>query len=99
MHNPLNLGAGGPQKSTPGATPMRYEQETEAAVHTSSQNWAGEDWRFDFCCNIQMVGSDMYLQAAADGVMVWHTSDSSGPAKHHLQATAYLSIVADRVHH
>ncbi len=48
-------------------------------------------------CLVSMV------QAAAGGVMVWgifscHTLGLLTPAEHHLNATAYLSIVAKHVH-
>ncbi len=43
------------------------------------------------------------VQAAGGGVMVWgifswHTLGPFVPIEHHLNATAYLSIVADHVH-
>ncbi len=43
------------------------------------------------------------VQAAGGGVMVrgifsWHTLGPLVPIEHHLNATAYLSIVADHVH-
>ncbi len=69
----------------------------------------------NFCCNIQMVGSeigeknmkawihpDSTIQAAGGSVMVWrifywHTLGPLVPTEHRLNATAYLSIVADHV--
>ncbi len=72
----------------------------------------------DFCCDIQMVGSEFgvkehesmdpsclvsTVQAAGSGVMVWglfswYTLGPLVPIEHRLNATAYLSIVADHVH-
>ncbi len=72
----------------------------------------------DFCCDIQMVGSEFgykehkskdpsclvsTVQADVGGVMVWrifswHTLGPLVPIEHRLNATAYLSIVADHVH-
>ncbi len=44
------------------------------------------------------------VQTGGGGVMVWgifswHTLGPLVPIEHHLNATAYLSIVADHVHH
>ncbi len=72
----------------------------------------------DFCCDIQMVGSEFSIKyikmdlsclvstvqaAGAGGVMVWgifswHTLGPLVPIEHCLNATVYLSIVADHVH-
>ncbi len=61
----------------------------------------------DFCCDIQMVGSESGNMKATvqtgGGVMVWgifswHTLDPLVPVEHRFNATAYLSIVADHVH-
>ncbi len=66
----------------------------------------------DFCCDIQMVGSEFGIkntkagstvQAGGWGVTVWgifswHTLGLLVPIEHRLNATAYLSIVADHVH-
>ncbi len=72
----------------------------------------------DFCCDIEMVGSEFgakhmksmdpsclvsMVQAGGGGVMVWgifcwHTLGPFVPIEHRLNATAYLSIVADYVH-
>ncbi len=71
----------------------------------------------DFCCDIQMVGSEFgvknmkawiilllsTVQAGGGGVMVWgifswHTLGLLVPIEHRLNATVYLSIVADHVH-
>ncbi len=67
----------------------------------------------DFCCDIQMVGSEFgvknmkavvsTVQAGGGGVMVWgmfswHTLGLLVPIEHRLNPTAYLSIVADHVY-
>ncbi len=68
----------------------------------------------DFCCDIQMVGSEFGIKImdpsclvstvhGGGGVMVWgifswHTLGPLVPIEHSLNATAYLSIVADHVH-
>ncbi len=62
----------------------------------------------DFCCGIQMVGSEfggksMESMKAGGGVRVWgifywHTLGPLVLIEHRLNATAYLSIVADHVH-
>ncbi len=67
----------------------------------------------DFCCGIQMVGSEhesmdpsclvSTVQAGGGGVMVWgifswHTLGSLVPIERCLNATAYLSIVTDHVY-
>ncbi len=62
----------------------------------------------DFCCNIQMVGSDLdpsFLVSTVQqvvcngaGIFSWHTLGPLVQIEHHLNATAYLSIVADHVH-
>ncbi len=66
----------------------------------------------DFCCDIQMVGSEfgiknmkawIHMVHAGGGVMVsgifsWHTLGPLVPIEHRLNTTAYLSIVADHVH-
>ncbi len=46
---------------------------------------------------------DLTVQAGGDGVMVcgiysWHTLGPLAPIEHRLNATAYLSIVADHLH-
>ncbi len=66
----------------------------------------------DFCCDIQMVGSEFgvknmkavvsTVQAGGGGVMVWgmfswHTLGLLVPIEHRLNTTAYLSIVVDHV--
>ncbi len=68
----------------------------------------------DFCCDTQMVGSEFGVKnmvssclvsmvQAGGGVMVWgifswHTLGPLVPIEHHLNATAFLSIVAEHVH-
>ncbi len=64
----------------------------------------------NFCCDIQMVESEFGVKnclvstvQAGGGVMVWgifswHTFGPLVPIEHHLNTTAYLSIVADHVH-
>ncbi len=68
----------------------------------------------DFCCNIQMVGSEFgvknmkaclvsTVQAPGGGVMVWgifswQTLGPFVPIENHLYATDYQSIVANHVH-
>ncbi len=67
----------------------------------------------DFWCNIQMAGSEFGVKnikasclvstVQAGGVMVWgifywHTFGPLVPTDHHLNATTYLSIVADHIH-
>ncbi len=72
----------------------------------------------NFCCNIQMVGSEFGVkniksmdpsclvstdQAGGGGVIVggmfsWQTLDPLVLIEHRLNATVYLSIVADHVH-
>ncbi len=66
----------------------------------------------DFCCDIQMVGSEFgvknmkawisTVQAGGDvmvwGIFSWHTLGPLVPIEYRLNATAYLSIVADHVH-
>ncbi len=67
----------------------------------------------DFCCDIQMVGSEFgkknkkaWIHPALSqrfrlvvvwGIFSWHTLDPLVPIEHRLNATAYLSIVADHV--
>ncbi len=69
----------------------------------------------DFCCDIQMLGSEFgvknmdpsclvsTIQAGGGGVIVWgmfswHTLGPLAPIEHSINATAYLTIVADHVH-
>ncbi len=67
----------------------------------------------DLCCNIQMVESEFGVKnmdpsclvstVQAVGVMVWgifswHTLGPLVPTEHRLNATVYLSIIADHVH-
>ncbi len=66
----------------------------------------------DFCCDIQMVGSEfgiknmkawIHMVHAGGGVMVsgicsWHTLGPLVPIEHRLNTTDSLSIVADNVH-
>ncbi len=72
----------------------------------------------DFCCDIQMIGSEFGVKnmkawihpvstvqagGGGGGVMVWgifywHTLGPLVPIEHCLNATVYLSIVADHVH-
>ncbi len=113
------------QKTTPGAAPVSWEQETEATIRTGSPKldnrrlekvalseesrfllrhsdgrvriWRNEHESMDPSCLVSMV------QAGGGGVMVWaifswHTLGPLVPIEHRLNATAYLSIVADYVH-
>ncbi len=70
----------------------------------------------DFCCDIQMVGSEfgvknmkawihpvfsqrfMWWWCYGVGIFSWHTLGPLVPIEHRLNATAYLSIIADHVH-
>ncbi len=68
----------------------------------------------DFCCNIQMVGSEFgvknmkaWIHPALSqwfrlvvvwGIFSWHILGPLGPIEHHLNTTTYQSIVADHVH-
>ncbi len=82
--------------------------------HWTIEDWKNVAWlmSLDFCCNIQMVrvriwrkeheSMDLSLpclngQAAGGGVMVWGDIFLV-PIDHRLNATVYLSIVADHVH-
>ncbi len=67
----------------------------------------------DFCCNIQMVGSEFGLKnmkawihpalsqwfrlVVVLGIFYWHTLGPFVPIEHRLNVTAYLSIVAYHV--
>ncbi len=48
----------------------------------------------DFCCDIQMVGSEFGVKNMKASIQLAHFV----PIEHSLNATAYLSIVADHVH-
>ncbi len=53
----------------------------------------------DFCCNIQMEGTEFGGGGAmVCGIFSWHTLSPLESIEHHLNATANLSIVADHVH-
>ncbi len=72
----------------------------------------------DFCCDIQMVGSEFGVKnvkygsnlpcptvqadgggvVGCGGIFSWHTLGPLVPIEHCLNATVYLSIVADHVH-
>ncbi len=64
----------------------------------------------DFCCDIQMVGSEFgiknmkaWIHPALSQrfrlvVVFWHTLGPLVQIEHRLNATVYLSIVADHVH-
>jgi len=49
------------------------------------QNWTGSGWWWWWWCN-------------GGGIFSWHTLGPLEPIEHHLNATVYLSIVADYVH-
>ncbi len=60
--------------------------------------WRKEHGSMDPSCLVSTV------QAGGGGAMVWgifswNTLGPLVPIRHHLNATAYLSIVADHVHH
>jgi len=61
----------------------------------------------DFCCDIQMVGSKygvnnmkawIYLALYQQGAFSWNTLQTLLSIEHRLNATAFLSIVADHVY-
>ncbi len=87
MHNTSNPEVDGlqQQRTTPGATPVSLRTEN------------GEHESMDPSCLVSTV------QAGGGGLMVWgifswHTLGPLVPIENCLNATAYLSIVADHVH-
>ncbi len=49
-------------------------------------------------CLVSMVQAGGCSGVMVCGIFSWHTLDPLVPIKHRLNATAYLSIVADHVH-
>ena len=96
------------QRSTLGATPLNYEQETVASIWTGSPQ--SDDRRLK---NLAWSDESRFLQYHSDGkvriqagsgVMVWgmifswHTYGPLVPNEQCINAKAFLSIVADHVH-
>ncbi len=56
--------------------------------------WCEEHENIDLSCLVQASGGGVMVW----GIFSWHTLGPLVPIKHRLNATAYLSIVADHVH-